>query len=512
MAAPAAQDEVVRFLSTGAAYGAPGARVERIETHASIVFLVGARAYKLKKALDLGYLDYSTLARRKAFVEAEIALNRRTAPALYRGAVAVTRAAGGALALGGDGEPLEWLVEMARFDEGALLSRVAEKGALSPALIEALARAVAAFHREAEALGAPFGGAEGLSRALSSNAGELKHFASALGPERVEALITATDAALGTKAALLDKRRREGFVRRCHGDLHLGNVCLWQGEPTLFDAIEFNDDFSVIDILCDFAFLLMDVLHRAAREAASRLFNVYVESTPLAEAEALLEGLAALPLFLSYRAAVRAHVIARAAEGAEAKLEEARTYAADALAHLSPPRPALIAIGGLSGTGKSTLARAIAPHLGARYGALVLRSDVTRKRLHGVSPTARLPESAYAREAGTAVYEALYRWAARALGAGQSVILDAVFARPDERARAEALAQQAGVPFAGFWLEAEPSVLRARLAARRGDASDADAAVLEKQLTYDLGAIAWARLDARKTVDALASELRPRLP
>lgn len=514
MAAPAAQEEVVRFLSSAETYGAPGARgekIERIETHASIVFLVGKRVLKLKKALDLRYLDYSTLEKRKAFVEAELALNRRTAPMLYRGAVAVTRETDGNLKLGGKGTPVEWLVDMARFEEAALLSRMAAAGTLTLELVEALARAVAGFHREADVKGAPFGGAEGMWRGLKSNARELRRFVGALGADEVESLIAQSQAAFEAQASLLDARRAQKFVRRCHGDLHLGNVCLIDGRPTLFDCIEFNDDFAILDILNDFAFLLMDVLHRATEASASRLLNVYAESTPLAEADALMAGLSVLPLLLSYRAAIRAHVTARAAEGDEKKQDEARFYVEDALLHLVPQKPKLFAVGGLSGTGKSTLARALAPHLGGRTGALVLRTDVTRKRLHGVEPTARLPESAYTKEANDTVYGALYRWAALALRAGQSVVLDGVFARADERAKAEGVAKAAGVPFTGLWLEADAEVLRARLAARKADASDADAAVLEMQLAYDLGTITWLTLDARKSIDALTAAVRSEL-
>jgi len=510
MAAPAAQEEVVSFLSSPSAYGARD-KIERIETHASIVFLVGQRVFKLKKAVDLRYLDYSTLAKRKAFVEAEIALNRRTAPMLYRGARAVTREADGSLRLGGTGAPVEWLVEMARFAEEALFSRMAARGALTLALIEALARAVADFHREAEVKGAPFGGAEGMRRALKSNARELRRFAGALGAERVEALIAQSQAAFDAEAPLLDRRREQKFVRRCHGDLHLGNVCLIDGRPVLFDCIEFNDDFATIDILSDFAFLLMDVLHRAEREGANRLLNVYAENTPLAEADALMEGLSALPLFLSYRAAIRAHVTARAAQGDAQRQSEAGVYVDDALAHLAPRKPRLFAVGGLSGTGKSSLARALAPHLGGRYGALMLRTDVARKRLHGVEPTARLPESAYTKAANDETYGALYRSAALALRAGESVVLDGVFAREEERAKAESVAKAAGVPFTGLWLDADAAVLRARLAARRADASDADAAVLEKQLAYDLGTITWQRLDAGKSIDSLTVEFLAQL-
>ena len=282
----------------------------------------------------------------------------------------------------------------------------------------------------------------------------------------------------------LAERARAGFVRRAHGDLHLGNLCLWQGRPVPFDALEFDEDLATIDLGYDLAFLLMDIEARADRAAANRVLNRYVARSGDV---ALTRG---LPLWLSCRAMVRAHVLARLGRA------EAARYLAVAEAALDPPPPCLVAIGGLQGTGKTTLARALAPALGAAPGALILRSDEIRKRLAGCAPEDRLPPDAYTRAATAAVYAALEQGLATALAAGHAAIADAVFLDPAERARIEAIATGAGVTFRGLWLEAPRTVLEARLLARQGDASDADVAVLREAAARDPGPITWARLDA----------------
>jgi predicted kinase len=251
-----------------------------------------------------------------------------------------------------------------------------------------------------------------------------------------------------------------------------------------FDALEFDEDLATIDVGYDLAFLLMDLEVRADRAAANRVLNRYVARTGDV---ALTRG---LPLWLSCRAMVRAHVLARL--GAE----RAARYLAFALAALDPPPPCLVAIGGLQGSGKTTLARALAPDLGAAPGALILRTDEIRKRLAGLAPEERLPPEAYTPEATAAVYAALEDGAATAVAGGHAAIADAVFLDPAERTRIEAVAAAAGVAFHGLWLDAPLAVLEARLMARRGDASDADVAVLRQAAARDPGPIAWARLDA----------------
>jgi len=267
-------------------------------------------------------------------------------------------------------------------------------------------------------------------------------------------------------------------VRRCHGDLHLRNICLLDGKPTLFDCLEFSDALASIDVLYDLAFLLMDLEHRGLTDFANLVLNRYLDLTDEDD------GLPAMPLFLSLRAAIRAHVTATAmdqAAHAESTLDmaaEARRYL-DLAAQLLRPRPRrLVAIGGLSGSGKSTLAAALAPGIGAR----VLRSDVIRKHLFGVAPETRLPASAYAPEVSHRVYETLGEKAAAALAAGYSVIIDAVSLKPEERRSFAPVAEAAAVPFWGLWLAAPASTMEARLRARRHDASDASPEVLTQQL------------------------------
>ncbi len=494
MAAPAAQDEIIACLSDPAAFGAVDP-VQRIDTHISALFLVGDRAYKLKRAVRLPFLDFSTLAAREAACRAELAVNRRTAPGLYLGVEAVRRGADGRLGLGGTGAVVDWLVVMRRFDQEGLFDRLAPAGAIPREEAEALAETIAAFHEAAPPLPG-WGGAAGLAHTLETNhACFLDHAAEGtFDRAAAEALTAKSRAVLATQAALLDRRRDQGLVRQCHGDLHLGNICRFEGRPLLFDAIEFNDDFACIDVLYDLAFLLMDLWARGLRELASLIFNRYLECRPD------VEGLAALPLMLSMRAAIRAHVAAQmargAGDGAQALRARAREYFALAEGFLAPAPPRLLAVGGFSGCGKSRLARDLAPLLGAAPGAVVLRTDVIRKRLAGVEALTRLPPEGYSAEMSARTYAEQAALAGRALAAGQAVVADAVFAQPAQRAGIEAAARAAGVSFDGLWLEAAPEVMRARIQGRKRNASDATLSVLEKQLAAGPGPVTWMRQDS----------------
>ena len=469
-----------RWLRDGAG---DGHRCERlIETPISWVFLYADRALKLKKPVDFGFLDFTSLDKRRWAAERELEFNRATAPDLYRAVHAVVRRPGGALALGGDGEIVEWALEMARFDETAVLAE--QPGVVAGDFAEALGRQIARMHLGAPA-GRRGGGAAGLRYVADSNASHLRHLSDRLGSQAVERLIADTEAAILARAGLLDERAGQGLARCCHGDLHLGNIVLREGRPVPFDCIEFNDALSEIDVLYDLAFLLMDLGFRGQAEGANRVLNGWLDQAARGFS-GLWSGLACLGLFQSVRAGVRAHVSGHAGDFATA-----RRYLAAAQAHLEAPAPRLTAVGGLSGSGKSTFARALAPSMAPPPGAVVLRSDEIRKRLWRRSPTEQLPPDAYTKEMSARVYAEMLKAARACLAAGWPVILDAVFLRQSERTAAEALAARARVGFEGVWLQADPDVMRARVATRRGDASDADVQVLELQLSQHPGEIAW---------------------
>jgi aminoglycoside phosphotransferase family enzyme/predicted kinase len=499
------QSEVIAFLSDAASYGVAGCAVEQIVTHCSIVFLIGEHAYKLKRAVRFSYLDYGTLALREKFCRAELVLNRRTAPAIYLRVRAVTRTPEGTLTFDGNGPVLDWVLEMRRFREEDLFDRMIGANRLTPALMRDLADHIALFHAGAEVT-PQHGGHKAFADALAANYENLSLASPPLDRDLVDGYDVGARARVREIGALLDQRRGDGMVRRCHGDLHLRNICLFEGRPTLFDAIEFNDDFACIDVLYDLAFLLMDLVHRGRADLANLVFNRYLDQT------GNLSGLPVLPLFLSTRAAVRAHVLgilARTSAENRAEAEHAATtYLALACTLLERYSPRLVAIGGFSGTGKSTVARALAPEFPPAPGARIIRSDVLRKRLAQVPPETRLPASTYTLTASERIYNALRAQCKAAVAAGYTVVADATFLRAEERRAIADLSEAAGVPFTGLWLEAPPEILTARILRRHNDASDADVAVLEQQLGADPGPIEWQRIDTSGDIAATITAVR----
>ena len=482
MALPPGQEPAAALLRRLAGGGDP------VETHISAVFVGAETVWKLKKAVRLGFLDFTALAARERFARRELELNQPLAPTLYRDVVAVTRALDGGLALGGEGEVVDWVLRMAPVPAGDFLDAVAARGCLTGTLLDAVADAVLASHAAAPPAPPGFDAPAAMARVLAGNVRDCH--AAGLPAARVAALATAMQARLAALAPPLAARQAVGRVRRCHGDLHLGNLCLWEGRPTLFDALEFDEALATTDIGYDLAFLLMDLDRRGDRAAANRVMNRYLARQPDL---GLLEPLG---FWMALRAMVRAHVEARRGRDGVGYLA-----AAEGLVRKVAPR--LVAVGGLQGTGKTWLARALAPALGAAPGALHLRTDEIRKRRAGLPPEARLPPSAYAETESLAVHDELFTLARAALAAGQSVVLDATFLDPRHRARAEAVAGDA--PFTGFWLEASLELLRQRVAARQAaaeapggvaDASDATLEVLERAARADPGEVGWQRLDA----------------
>ncbi|MDO8911882.1 MAG: AAA family ATPase [Phenylobacterium sp.] len=459
-----------------------------IETACARVYLAGELAFKVKRRVELGYLDYSTLDLRHWALERELSFNRAAASDIYRAVRRVTRAPDGGLELDGAGETVEFALEMRRFDEHAVLA--AQPWAVDGPLADALGRTVAGFHADAP-IRPNGGGGKALKYTIDSNAQLLRGLAARLGAERVEQAAAATEAEYHRLEPLLDARRAAGFGRHCHGDLHLGNILLEDGRPILFDCIEFNDVLSEIDVQYDLAFLLMDLQFRRRSDAAVRALSAYFDQAARSWGDELRAGMAALPLMLSVRAAVRAHVCAYSGDDAGAV-----AYLDAAIAHLTPVAPSLAAVGGLSGAGKSTFARLIAPGLGASPGAVVLRTDEIRKRLLGVAPDARLSSAVYSPAFYQDVYDTVFADARALLAAGRAVVLDATFIQPELRARAQALAAELGVAFHGVWLEAAPDILATRIDGRSGDASDATRATLQMQLDRDIGEVTWTHVDA----------------
>ncbi len=500
------QGEVIAFLSDGRTFGLPDQPVERIDTHAAIVFLIGDSAYKLKRAVRYSFLDFSTVEKRHRVLESEYHLNIRTAPDLYRQLVPVTRDHANHLALEGEGEIVDWLLEMRRFDQAALLDLLAEQGRLDTPLIEALASEIACLHGKAS--GRQGGGHAAMASIVDGNTGDLASLADDIGSvETIASLINATRGELSRQTERLDRRADAGFVRHCHGDLHLGNIFLDGNRPVLFDCLEFDEALATIDVFYDLAFLLMDLCHRGLDDLAIDLLNAYLDRT---EDD---EGAALLPLFLAIRATIRAKI-----EGFEIKTagsgEERSKHRLAAVQYLDLARdlltvepPGLIAIGGLSGTGKSTVARLLAHRLGRMHWPVVLRSDVVRKLLSGVEPTTRLDARAYSPSRSADVYRHLCGRAATLLRAGRTVIVDATFLDQTARSCIEGLTADLAVPFQGIWLDAPTAVLEQRVARRRNDASDADLDVLASQLERDIGSMSWAIFDASGEADLIAAEI-----
>jgi len=454
------------------------ARVRLIETHISWVLLAGRYAYKIKKPVNLEFLDFSTLAQRKHFCEEEVRLNRRLAPGLYLGTVPV----------GGDfdhpkidSQPvIEYAVKMRRFSARCLMDRQLARGGITTKHIDTLAATLAQFHAALPAADDPLLGGFGAVRtAVMQNFEQLQAYAG------VAELKVATEAELAACAPVFERRRVAGCVRECHGDLHLGNIALIDNVPVPFDGIEFNPALRWIDVMDEIAFPVMDLMHRGRADFAWRLLNGYLEIT------GDYGGMAVLRLYLAYRATVRAKVdIIRANQSglpARAKniLRRAgQSYLDFALGCFAKPQPALIITHGLPGSGKSTFAQAALEHL----GAIRIRSDVERKRLFGLGA---LDDSRqvlgtgvlYTSEATVHTYARLAELAARLLANGCRVIVDAAFLRRDEREIFRQLAARMHLTFIIANMTADMGVLRERVRLRqeRGqDASEADVAVLEK--------------------------------
>ena len=479
--------QLVDRLRESSRYPHPAGRVELIETHISWVLLAGEYAYKLKKPVDLGFLDFTALAARKRYCEEELRLNRRTAPALYLEVVPIG---------GTPDDPrlgatpaIEYAVKMRRFEQDTLLDRVAKRGALTPADVDALAAAVADIHARVERAphDSAWGSPERVAAFAEQNFEQIDPLAAApVDIEHLDALRTWIGHEFTERREIFAERRRAGFVRECHGDLHLGNIALIEGAPVAFDCIEFNADLRWIDVMSEVAFLVMDLLDHRLDAFAWRCLNRYLELT------GDYEGLAVVRFYLVYRAVVRAKIACMRAQqpgldaAAQARLAgEYRGYFELARRLAESERPAIVLMHGLSGSGKTTVAQALLEQL----GAIRVRSDIERKRLHGLGALTRthaaLDAGVYGAEATRRTYDRLAAAARAIVDAGLPAIVDAASLGRTDRDAFRDLAHALGVPFAIATCAAPEAVLRARIATRERagtDASEATTAVLERQL------------------------------
>ena len=481
--------QLVDALRSPAAYPDLCADVELIETHISSVLLAGAYAYKLKKPVHYGFVDFSTLEKRKRFCLEELRLNRRTAPQLYLDVVPVT----GTLErprIGGDGPVLEYAVRMQRFGSEQLLDRMAKAGTLDPALIDAFAEQVAHFHAAIPKVApdAVEGTTGEIWRWAHENFTELRrHRLFATDRVRLESLEDWTRREFEARRVAFVTRRLQGSVRECHGDLHLGNVVVLDGRPVAFDGIEFNPALSGIDVINEIAFPFADLFDHGLPRLAWRFLNRYLEVT------GDYAGLAVLRFYAVYRAMVRAKVARLRADGPHEHgdtrpVEDAEYHRQVALAQALSvvPRPVVVVMTGLPASGKST----VAEHLAEEIGAVRIRSDVERKRLYGV-PSREHPVTAYegglyGAEATRRTYERLATLAFDVVAAGYPVVVDASFSRRDERAAFLDLAGRLDAAFFIVECTAPVETLRERITRRSGagsDVSDATLPVLERRLS-----------------------------
>lgn len=484
---PSDFSNLLKGLQNPAAYPHPVSTIRVIETHISAVLLTGEFAYKLKKPLDMGFLDFSTLARRKHFCEEEIRLNRRLAPDLYLDSLAVTGSPESPV-IGGSGTPIEYLVRMRQFDPDQQLDQLLARGELTAAHIDALIARIAAFHAQTAQvdLASPLGQPEAVFAPMQQNFDQLHPLIDQ--PTRraqLERLERWTRAEYDRLAPLLAERRENGCIRECHGDMHLGNMACIEGEIAIFDGIEFNDDFRWIDVANEIAFFVMDLESRGASTLAHRALNAWVELSGDHQALRLMR------FYQTYRAMVRAKVASirlgqpgLADTEREAVLEAYQRYADLAEHYTAGMHGAVLVTHGFAGAGKTTLSTQAIESI----GMIRLRSDVERKRLHGLAPEARsgsgIGTGLYAEDATERTYAALEDRAELALDGGFPVVVDASFLARHQRKRFAELAARHDLPYLILDVQAPEPSLRARIEQRQGDASEATPDVLGWQIGH----------------------------
>jgi uncharacterized protein len=454
--------------------------IELIQTHISYVFLTGDYVYKLKKAVNFGFLDFSTLEKRQHFAQEELRLNARGAAKLYLSVESITQN-GDRFEIGGSGEVVEPALKMQQFPQNALMSEMFDRGELTEELIITLAKELAVFHNKSESNDhiRTYGTVEAIRQAYDENYTQSTgYIGRAQTQEQWDATKAYSDRFFVDNATIFESRVKADKIRECHGDIHLRNIAYWNGEMLLFDCIEFNEPFRFVDTMYDLAFVCMDLDARGRSDYANLLLNTYLEQT------GDYEGLQVLPLYLSRQAYVRAKVTSFLlddpgipADVKEASAKTAADYYRLAFDYTQSSSGKLLMMSGLSGSGKSTTAKAIA----RAHNAIHLRSDAIRKHLAGIPVEQKGTDAIYSAEMTDKTYDRLLDLGLLLADQGHTVILDAKYDRMALRAPVIAKATVEGIPLTIVHCDATIEVLKERVAARTGDIADADVAVLQQQ-------------------------------
>ena len=514
---------LIAALQNPALYPHPVDGFRVIETHISWVILTGAYAYKLKKPVDFGFLDFTDLAARKHFCEEELRLNQRMAADLYLEVLPITGSVE-APELGGTGEPIEYALKMREFPQTQLMAEVQARGELSDAHIDALAERIARFHLATPQVAADhvLNSPEAIVAPMRQNFEQIRPLLSeAADLQQLDALSEWTETTISRLQPLLQQRCQQGFIRECHGDLHLGNATIIDDEVVLFDCIEFNDPFRLIDIASDAAFLAMDLEDRGLKCQARRFINGWLEHSGDYDALALLN------LYKAYRALVRAKVnlfrLFQEQDAVQRKviLRQYRSYANLAESYSAIPSRFLAITHGVSAVGKSQVALRLVEAL----GVVRLRSDVERKRLYGKQPSAaegELDSGIYSAEAGEATYRRLHELAEMALTAGFSAVIDATYLKHEQRQAAWQVAESTGVPFLIIDCEAPEAVIEQWLTQRQAAGNDPSDATIEvvraqqanREPLSEAELLLSRRVDTHDatSLDTLVAAIRQRLP
>ena len=513
---------LLNALQNPALYPHPVDSFKVIETHISWVILTGSHAYKMKKPVDFGFLNFTDLEARHHYCEEELRLNQRMAPGLYLQVLPVTGSLE-APVIGGDGLPIEYLLQMREFPQTQLMAEVQARGELTDSHIDALADQIASFHLSIPHVAAdhPLNNAESIVAPMRQNFEQVRPLLTEKADlQQLDALIDWTETSIARLQPVLEQRSEQGFIRECHGDLHLGNATIIDDKVVLFDCIEFNEPFRLIDIASDAAFLAMDLEDRGLKCQARRFINGWLERTGDYAAVQLLN------LYKAYRAMVRAKVnlfrLYQEQDPVQRRviLRQYRSYANLAESYSAIPSRFLAITHGVSAVGKSQVALRLVEAL----GVIRLRSDIERKRLHGKQQTQTNPVETgiYSAETSDATYQHLHALASDALKAGYSVVIDATYLKQQYRQAAWQVAEATGVPFLILDCEAPQAVIEQWLRKRQsegGDPSDATLEVVNAQQASREPLSESELLLSRRvetpdagSLDQLVSAIRLRLP